>query len=212
MNGLGSEKVEWIRINQLGLVAVVSGSVKMVANVKAQTMHSVSIMDVVLVCVGSRTVRCMRYFIAHFLCFCTDRYFLPCLLSFFYSNFFASLSSFIHWSFSPRLDCVSNLRLSISHISVSLFSFIASLVHSFDRFHPCEVGLLRGVIDGLYCNDGNVSSSSSSSYCSHHDTASVVAMHWVHWCRNLSRLLSFAMHSSFIQLMRCDELDEGLLL
>jgi hypothetical protein len=125
------------------------------------------------------------------LCFCTNRCFLPCLLSFFYSNFFASLSSFIHWSFSPRLDCVSNLRLYLSYLCFSFLVHLASL-HSFDRFHPCEVGLLRGVIDGWFVMMGMYPLHLHLLICSHHDAASVVAMHWVRWCRKLSRLLSFA--------------------
>jgi hypothetical protein len=111
---------------------------------------------------------------------CTDRCFLACLLSFFYSNFFASLSSFLHLRFPPRLDCVSNLRLSISHISVSLFLVqIASLI-SFIRSHPCEVGLLRGVVS-MDCNAimGIFPHHLRLLNCSHH-AASVVAMHWVH--------------------------------
>jgi hypothetical protein len=137
----------------------------MVANVKAQQCTQSPLwMRCLYVSVHELCAAC-AISSPHFLSACTDHCFLPCLLSFFYSNFFASLSSFIHLSFPPRLDCVSNLRLSISHISVSLFLVhIASLIHSFDRFHPCEVGLLCGVVS-MDCNvnDGKVSSSSSSS-------------------------------------------------
>lgn len=70
----------------------------------------------------------------------------PCLPSFFLSN-----SHHCHHSsfkFPPRLDCVSNLRLSISYLCFSFLVHIAR--HSFHQFIPCEVGLLRGdVLMGL---------------------------------------------------------------
>jgi len=125
-------------------------------------MHSASYhMDAVLVCVGSRTVRCMRYFIAHFLS-CTDRCFLPCLLSFFYSRIIV----IIHSLNFPLDWIVSLISAYLSLVSLFLFSRL----HRFPRSFIRSVSSMRSRIaawydiDGLYCNDGKVALSSSSSY------------------------------------------------